>query len=61
MYPEVRSAVSNTDDPSLPVETFRSYFLGILFAILFSAMNQVSIFIPFLTISSSLFVGPWLP
>lgn len=27
-YPEVRSAVANTDDPSIPVSTLRSWVLG---------------------------------
>ncbi len=40
-YAEVRASVPNTDDPSLPVETFRAYFLGILFGGICSAMNQV--------------------
>lgn len=40
-YAEVRSSVSNTDDPSLPVETFRAYFLGFLFGGIFGAANQV--------------------
>jgi hypothetical protein len=40
-YAEVRASVPNTDDPSLPVETFRAYFLGILFGGACSAMNQV--------------------
>lgn len=33
-YPEVRSAVANTDDPDIPVSTIRSWFLGICCAIL---------------------------
>ena len=45
-YAEVRASVPNTDDPSLPVETFRAYFLGILFGGSCSAMNQVSIYVP---------------
>lgn len=40
-YPEVRAAVASIDDPSMPVNTFRMWFLGILFAILISGMNQV--------------------
>jgi len=27
-YPKVRSAVANTDDPSIPVSTLRSWVLG---------------------------------
>ena len=45
-YAEVRASVPNIDDPSLPVETFRAYFLGILFGGSCSAMNQVSIYVP---------------
>ena len=45
-YAEVRASVPNTDDPSLPVETFRAYFLGILFGGTCSAMNQVSSSLP---------------
>lgn len=41
-YAEVRASVSNSDDATLPVETFRVYFLGILFCFLFSSLNQVS-------------------
>ncbi|KAG6856129.1 hypothetical protein H0H87_007188, partial [Tephrocybe sp. NHM501043] len=36
-YPEVRSAVANTDDPDIPVSTLRSWFLGICWAILIPA------------------------
>lgn len=39
-YPEVRSAVANTDDPSLPASTFRAWVLGIFWAILIPGMNQ---------------------
>ncbi|KAF5392481.1 hypothetical protein D9757_002202 [Collybiopsis confluens] len=39
-YPEVRAAVSSTDDPQMPVNTFRMWFLGIVFSILVSAINQ---------------------
>ncbi|KAF8350168.1 OPT oligopeptide transporter protein-domain-containing protein [Amanita rubescens] len=40
-YPEVRAAVASTDDPTIPVNTFRMWFLGIFFTILISGMNQV--------------------
>ncbi|CAK5279917.1 unnamed protein product [Mycena citricolor] len=40
-YPEVRAAVSSVDDPSMPVNTFRMWFLGIVFSILFAGTNQV--------------------
>lgn len=39
-YPEVRAAVSNVDDPSMPVNTFRAWFLGLLFTIIVSAINH---------------------
>ncbi|KAJ3994956.1 OPT oligopeptide transporter [Lentinula boryana] len=39
-YPEVRAAVSSTDDPEMLVNTFRMWFLGIVFAILVSGINQ---------------------
>jgi hypothetical protein len=42
-YAEVRASVSNTDDPSLPVETFRAYFLGVFFGAVFGAANQVDL------------------
>jgi hypothetical protein len=41
-YAEVRASVSNTDDPALPVETFRAWFIGMFFGSLFGAANQVS-------------------
>ncbi|KAK9366609.1 OPT oligopeptide transporter protein-domain-containing protein [Lipomyces kononenkoae] len=39
-YPEVRSVVDATDDPTIPVETFRVYLLGFFFIIVVSAVNQ---------------------
>ncbi|KIK68259.1 hypothetical protein GYMLUDRAFT_35638 [Collybiopsis luxurians FD-317 M1] len=39
-YPEVRSAVSNTDDPSMPVGTLRAWIIGICWAILIPGLNQ---------------------
>ena len=42
-YAEVRASVANTDDPLLPVDTFRAWFLGLFFVGLFSALNQVSL------------------
>ncbi|KAF8625334.1 hypothetical protein AX17_006876 [Amanita inopinata Kibby_2008] len=39
-YPEVRSAVANTDDPSMPASTFRAWILGIFWAVLLPGMNQ---------------------
>ncbi|PSS37094.1 hypothetical protein PHLCEN_2v1060 [Hermanssonia centrifuga] len=40
-YPEVRAAVSNMDDPSMPVNTFRMWFLGLLFTVGATAINQI--------------------
>jgi hypothetical protein len=52
-YPEVRSAVANTDDPDMPVNTFRAWFIGILWAILIPGLNQFFFFrYPSVTISS---------
>ncbi|KAI0785549.1 OPT oligopeptide transporter [Abortiporus biennis] len=39
-YPEVRSAVANTDDPTMPVSTLRAWCIGILWAVLIPGMNQ---------------------
>ncbi|KAF8267594.1 OPT oligopeptide transporter [Lactarius quietus] len=39
-YPEVRSAVSNTDDPTMPVSTLRAWVLGIMLAVLLAGINQ---------------------
>jgi hypothetical protein len=33
-YPEVRSAVANTDDETIPVGTLRSWVLGIIWSII---------------------------
>ncbi|KAG2002633.1 peptide transporter MTD1 [Coprinopsis cinerea AmutBmut pab1-1] len=43
-YPEVRSAVANTDDPDIPVSTIRSWTLGLIWAILISGLNQFFFF-----------------
>lgn len=56
-YAEVRASIPNTDDPSLPVETFRAYFLGTLFGGLFGAANQVTTTASFTEGSSFLFVS----
>ncbi|KAJ7771028.1 OPT oligopeptide transporter protein-domain-containing protein [Mycena maculata] len=40
-YPEVRAAVSSVDDPLMPVNTFRMWFLGIFLTILLAGVNQV--------------------
>ncbi|KDN42409.1 putative isp4-oligopeptide transporter [Tilletiaria anomala UBC 951] len=52
IYPEVRAAVSNVDDPDMPVSTFRAWFLGILASIILSGVNQFFIFrYPYVTIT----------
>ncbi|KAG0338462.1 hypothetical protein BG005_003703, partial [Podila minutissima] len=38
--PEVAAIVSNKDDPTLPVLTFRYWFMAILFSLLLSFFNQ---------------------
>ncbi|KAL5490446.1 hypothetical protein ACEPAI_5279 [Sanghuangporus weigelae] len=43
-YPEVRSAVANTDDPSMPCSTIRSWTIGLVFAIVMSGLNQFFFF-----------------
>ncbi|KAL4071896.1 OPT oligopeptide transporter [Scleroderma citrinum] len=51
-YPEVRSAVANTDDPDIPVSTLRAYVMGIAWAILIAGLNQFFFFrYPSVTIS----------
>ncbi|KAF9373737.1 hypothetical protein CPC16_001674, partial [Podila verticillata] len=37
---EVRVTVANTDDPSMPCNTFRMWFLGLLFTAVISFVNQ---------------------
>ncbi|KAF7560314.1 hypothetical protein G7046_g3837 [Stylonectria norvegica] len=52
-FPEVRANVPNTDDPSMPVNTLRMWFLGVLFTIVGTAINQFfSMRYPGVTISS---------
>ncbi|KAF9003028.1 OPT oligopeptide transporter [Cyathus striatus] len=43
-YPEVRCAVANTDDPTIPVSTLRAWVLGIIFAVVFPGINQFFFF-----------------
>ncbi|KAI5117567.1 hypothetical protein M0805_009645 [Coniferiporia weirii] len=43
-YPEVRSAVANTDDPEMPVSTLRVWTLGIIFAVVIPGFNQFFFF-----------------
>ncbi|KAG6371674.1 OPT oligopeptide transporter [Boletus reticuloceps] len=40
-YPEVRAAVSSVDDTTMPVNTFRTWFLGLFYALALSALNQI--------------------
>jgi len=52
-YPEVRAAVSNTDDMEMPVETFRAWTIGLLWAIFIPGLNQFLHFrYPSITIGS---------
>ncbi|KAH6903907.1 OPT oligopeptide transporter [Coprinopsis sp. MPI-PUGE-AT-0042] len=58
-YPEVRSAVANTDDPDIPVSTIRSWTLGIIWAIIISGLNQFFFFrYPSVTIVAQLLIFP---
>ncbi|KAG8844061.1 hypothetical protein FRB96_003294 [Tulasnella sp. 330] len=51
-YPEVRSAVANTDDTSIPCNTFRAWVMGLAWAILIPGLNQFFFFrYPSVTIS----------
>lgn len=43
-YPEVRSAVANTDDPSIPVDSVRSWVIGLIWAIIIPGLNQFFFF-----------------
>ncbi|KAF9038006.1 OPT oligopeptide transporter [Panaeolus papilionaceus] len=43
-YPEVRSAVANTDDPSLPCSTIRAWVLGLVWSIVIPGLNQFFFF-----------------
>jgi hypothetical protein len=43
-YPEVRSAVANTDDPDMPVTTMRTWVIGVAWAILIPGLNQFFFF-----------------
>lgn len=43
-YPEVRSAVANSDDPTIPVSTLRSWMLGIIWAMIIPGLNQFFFF-----------------
>ncbi|KAI0271688.1 small oligopeptide transporter [Gloeopeniophorella convolvens] len=43
-YPEVRSAVANTDDPTIPASTLRTWILGLTWAIVLPGLNQFYFF-----------------
>lgn len=43
-YPEVRSAVANTDDTSIPVGTLRAWFFGLCWAIILPGLNQYVVY-----------------
>ncbi|KAI0809297.1 OPT oligopeptide transporter protein-domain-containing protein [Irpex lacteus] len=43
-YPEVRSAVANTDDPDMPTGTLRAWILGLVWAIVIPGVNQFYFF-----------------
>ncbi|KAI0739686.1 OPT oligopeptide transporter [Daedaleopsis nitida] len=43
-YPEVRSAVANTDDPDMPVNTLRAWTIGILWSVILPGLNQFLFF-----------------
>ncbi|KAI0085713.1 small oligopeptide transporter [Irpex rosettiformis] len=43
-YPEVRSAVANTDDPAMPAGTLRAWILGLIWAIVIPGVNQFYFF-----------------
>ncbi|KAI6156158.1 OPT oligopeptide transporter protein-domain-containing protein [Pisolithus thermaeus] len=52
-YPEVRAAVANTDDPSIPAMTLRTWVLGLAWAVITSGLNQFMFYrYPSVTISS---------
>ncbi|KAK0535631.1 hypothetical protein OC835_002306 [Tilletia horrida] len=53
IYPEVRAAVSNVDDPTMPINTFRTWFIGLIATILLAGLNQFFSFrYPSVSISS---------
>ncbi|EIW77497.1 OPT oligopeptide transporter [Coniophora puteana RWD-64-598 SS2] len=43
-YPEVRSAVANTDDQSIPCNTFRAWTMGLFWTIIIPGLNQFFFF-----------------
>ncbi|KAH0838829.1 OPT oligopeptide transporter protein-domain-containing protein [Lanmaoa asiatica] len=61
-YPEVRSAVANTDDPSIPVMTLRTWVLGLAWSVIISGVNQFLFFrypsVPVVTVVAQLISYP---
>ena len=52
-YLEVRAAVSNVDDPDMPANTFRAWFLGLIAVVVVPGANQLlSLRYPSTTISA---------
>ncbi|KAF8493699.1 OPT oligopeptide transporter protein-domain-containing protein [Russula emetica] len=47
-YPEVRSAVANTDDPTMPTSTFRAWVIGLIWAVLRYPYVSIDQFVPML-------------
>ncbi|KAI0286278.1 OPT oligopeptide transporter [Russula brevipes] len=43
-YPEVRSAVSNTDDPDMPASTLRAWVVGLMWSVFIPGINQFFFF-----------------
>ena len=43
-YPEVRSAVANTDDPKMPSSTIRAWVVGLFWAVVLPGVNQFFFF-----------------
>ena len=39
---DVSGIVPTTDDPSMPVSTFRAWFIGLIFSVIGSGINNVS-------------------
>ncbi|KAM5351104.1 hypothetical protein ACJ41O_003827 [Fusarium nematophilum] len=72
IYPEVHAVVDPTDDPTLPVGTFRVFFLGTVFAVSGTAIGQFfSLRMPSIAISTfvaqllsmplGMLMARWLP
>ena len=43
-YPEVRSAVANTDDPEMYCSTARTWIIGVMLSMLIPGLNQFFFF-----------------